>query len=104
MNAKHTPGPWTLQPLTTEHGRLITGRAFDGSDKAIVMRVRGGTADQADANARLLAAAPDYWDAAEAMKDAIWMVGLDGFKYRAVLETHFDALMAAHAKVNGEGQ
>ena len=49
----HTPGPWL-----NDH-RVILGRAFDGSHKNICDRVRGQTPDAADANACLIAAAPD---------------------------------------------
>lgn len=55
MNATsaHTPGPWTMV------GREIFGNAFDGSARLICDKVRGGSPVGADANARLIAAAPD---------------------------------------------
>lgn len=50
----HTPGPWTVGER-----RSILGRAFDKSEKQIVDQVRGGSREAADANARLIASAPD---------------------------------------------
>jgi hypothetical protein len=50
----HTPGPWKI-----EDGRVIQGRAFDQSYRNICDLVRGQTPESADANARLIAAAPD---------------------------------------------
>lgn len=49
----HTPGPWTMV------GREIFGNAFDQSARLICDRVRGGSPQAADANARLIAAAPE---------------------------------------------
>jgi hypothetical protein len=59
LKVLHTLAPWTLD------GRTVLGRAFDGSMHAIVERVRGGSPGEADANARLIAAAPDLLTAAE---------------------------------------
>lgn len=50
---KHTPGPWTMV------GREIFGQAFDQSARLICDKVKGGSPESADANARLIAAAPD---------------------------------------------
>jgi hypothetical protein len=61
----HTPGPWKTEvprsPITklSADDRMILALAFDGSQKAIVDRVRGGTPEQANANALLIAASPD---------------------------------------------
>lgn len=57
----HTPGPWETNGL---HGREVWGRDFTGNLKAITERVRGGSPEQAQANARLIAAAPDLLEAA----------------------------------------
>lgn len=60
----HTRGPWTTRvpaiPITklAAEDRMILAPAFDGSLRAIVDRVRGGTPAEANANAQLIAAAP----------------------------------------------
>jgi hypothetical protein len=58
----HTPGPWTLGA-----SREILGRAFDGSARNICDTVRGGSPEAAEANARLIAAAPEMLDALKAV-------------------------------------
>lgn len=60
MENKHTPGPWSLGVL-----RKIYWLDFYGSMKCIVDKVRGGNPEQADANARLIIAAPDLLEAAK---------------------------------------
>ena len=62
----HTPGPWLAKfGLLGGGDRSVYGRAFDGSFKYICDRVRGGSPEQAEANARLIAAAPDLLEAAK---------------------------------------
>jgi hypothetical protein len=53
----HTRGPWTIGPR-----REILGQAFDDSARNICDKVRGGSPEAADANARLIAAAPELLD------------------------------------------
>lgn len=60
MSAQHTPGPWRIGVSSA-----VEGRAFDGSWKFVAFPVRGGTPDQADTNARLIAAAPEMYEAAQ---------------------------------------
>jgi hypothetical protein len=59
----HTSGPWTVD------GRAVLGQAFDHSAKMIVDRVRGGSPEAADANARLIAAAPTMYQELELAAD-----------------------------------
>ena len=56
----HTPGPWETEG---PHGREVWGRDFTGAFKAITDRVRGGSPEEAQANARLISAAPDLLEA-----------------------------------------
>jgi len=66
MNAKHTPGPWRVEGRTTERGGALSGHIIsygtngygDGPD-GYVCKTRGTS--EADAN--LIAAAPDLLDA-----------------------------------------
>ncbi len=77
----HTPGPWTLE------GRMVLGRAFDGSEKAIVECVRGGSPDEADANATLITAAPELLEAVRAggrYSDALQRYQENGVRGRMV--------------------
>lgn len=48
----HTPGPWTLSPYSSIVGIAISGGGF------VIAGVRGGR-EFSEANARLIAAAPD---------------------------------------------
>lgn len=66
MSAQHTPGPWTL-----DKSRMVLGPCFTGELKAICELVRGGSPQQSDANARLIAAAPDLLDLALGVVTAI---------------------------------
>ena len=59
-----TPGPWTVGAR-----REILGQAFDQSAKYICDKVRGGSPEAADANARLIAAAPDLLAALKSLAD-----------------------------------
>lgn len=66
MGKKHTPGPWTVD--TT----LITGRGIKipiSSDHWEVCTIEtDDTDDNAAADARLIAAAPDLYEACEAIE------------------------------------
>lgn len=58
----------------------------------------------AASNARLIAAAPDYWHAAEQMEtDASELEG-DDAGYVAVPKDAYDALMAAHRRAKADGR
>lgn len=60
---KHTPGPWLAKyGMLGDGDRSVYARAFDGSQKYICERVRGGSPEEAEANARLIAAAPTMAD------------------------------------------
>jgi hypothetical protein len=58
----HTPGPWHVEPATA--GRFLV-QLDDGSTIATVGEGwhEGGSDEQLDANARLIAAAPDLLEA-----------------------------------------
>lgn len=64
----HTPGPWLNNP-TGEHRRCIEARAFDGSWHYVCQSVHGGSPREADANARLIAAAPTMYQELELAAD-----------------------------------
>lgn len=63
-NSKHTPGPWTVRPDPPNLESLIHSDAGGGVWIARVM-FGIGTPDQRDANAALMASAPDLLSACE---------------------------------------
>lgn len=92
MSAQHTPGPWRIGVSSA-----VEGRAFDGSWKFVAFPVRGGTPDQADTNARLIAAAPELL---AALKAALAEIGGEG-GIGAVVDVLESAGRAAIAKAEG---
>jgi len=97
MSAKHTLGPWTH-----------TGREFndvidtEGDLVAVALHLRVGKTErsirEAEANARLIAAAPDLLDALNAM---LTHMGMDEDDWN---KPTFDKARAAIAKATGEKQ
>lgn len=64
---KHTPGPWHFRAAIQEGQFVVRDRKSSGGF-ADIARVKGdkrSTLAQAEANARLIAAAPDLLDALE---------------------------------------
>ena len=68
MSAQHTPGPWTVQTLWHSF-RVVDSRAMTFSNSRLCdvqhwsTSNRGPSREEAEANARLIAAAPDLLDA-----------------------------------------
>ena len=65
MEAKHTPGPWGKHKEFIYHGSLRGGLIAQVYDRAALNRTKADhakniTMDQAEANARLIAAAPGW--------------------------------------------
>lgn len=61
MAGKHTPGPWYATPQGS--------RGFEIGEVEIGMVIADGPGDpEAEANARLIAAAPDLFEAAKALE------------------------------------
>lgn len=91
----YTKGPWRVEKDTDIDGN-DTGYARVFSEDF--------THELSDyvniEDAHLIAAAPDYWDAAEQMDKCSELEG-DEAGYVAVPKDAYDALMAAHAKAEG---
>lgn len=69
--SKHTPGPWVLMPeFHGDHGQYYITDEADGSEIASVTAWIGEHRAEAEANARLIAAAPDLLSALVMLRDA----------------------------------
>lgn len=89
--AAHTPGPWTVEPLQWDHGAsiAIVARGYivatippeNEADDPDIGTAQRGPHDQA--NARLIAAAPD------------------GYQLAHDLEAQFGALIDANESISG---
>ena len=74
MSAKHTPGPWSFgYGMTQEHGYVLGVGVTTKPDWTVVCAVsRPGDVNAIDeANARLIAAAPDLLEALKACDEAM---------------------------------
>lgn len=98
MSAQHTPGPWELHQLGDSIKRLCPA---DESGQSILTIVKEGHTNFAavfeDADARLIAAAPELLDALKACDEAMSYMS----EYDIPL-TLPDQVKAAIAKATGE--
>jgi hypothetical protein len=76
MEAKHTPGPWCIDPHQSPEQPLTV---FDGPNCGTLIAIVSGDPDEPEneANAKLIAAAPDLLAALERIA-AIKVTGYDG--------------------------
>lgn len=95
MNTKHTPGPWTM---AAPKGNL-TAWAIESAMQHPVAWVAQTLADNRidDANARLIAAAPELLAALEKCENVIGMARLQGKLSDNPFDPVNDALLAARA-------
>ena len=82
MEAKHTPGPWKLN-TDGDTGMNDSGCILDSVGHVIVTDIygtfkNGRTTGEAEANARLIAAAPDLLAAAESVLAFLEQIGYHG--------------------------
>lgn len=94
-----TKGPWVARVDLFRPPKLFV----HAPDSYAVCRVMTAHyhAEVAKANAHLIAAAPDYWEAAEQMSTDCGELEGDDAGYVAVTKESYDALMAAHKKAEG---
>jgi hypothetical protein len=91
MTTKHTPGPWVARQ--SAHGPIDI---FDSQERDVVTVYGGGVpSEHKQANARLIAAAPELLDALKAMDAAI----CEGFETQAGRMAGRKALIAARAAI-----
>jgi hypothetical protein len=69
MNTKHTPGPWTVTANTTGPGHHVS--AFESRwAQMVTVHASPSRTIEAEANARLIAAAPELLEALLAMVES----------------------------------
>ncbi|MCP1765031.1 hypothetical protein [Bradyrhizobium japonicum] len=67
MEAKHTPGPWTVHHSMRD---CVTFEGRHGTENLFLENLDGYYACQSEADARLIAAAPDLVEALQEYDDA----------------------------------
>lgn len=93
MKTEHTPGPWYFNPRNDPRQPQI---ASETTGHSIAVVYDHTTDDEKRANARLIAAAPDLLEAAEALLEAI------GDDFRVVDMAEVMAMHAAISKAKGD--
>lgn len=93
MATTHTPGPW-----------VAGGISIDGPDGLLAETGFGMRKDEETrANARLISAAPDYWEATEAIRKHLVEGEIAGVPDVERIPTGLlKALLAAHVKADHE--
>lgn len=73
MSAKHTPGPWVIEEWDSDYGPTGDFSIFQSDEEEVRMPIASVQAafngKNTQANARLIAAAPDLLEAAMSLKD-----------------------------------
>ena len=98
MQTKHTPGPWHIGVRTFHAGRDVYGPK--GEPVAVADDAITAT-PEAEANARLIAAAPDLLAALEALTACASMSGPAGTTAYLISNERMQAARAAIAKATG---
>jgi hypothetical protein len=79
---KHTPGPWFFRadPRTGDHGIVADGTGVFAEAFADIRRAGEGNREEACANARLIAAAPDMLELHEKLLAWVehWLADVNG--------------------------
>ncbi len=63
MSAKHTPGPWVIECAPCDGHSAAAYYIFGGGKRRAVAHIKRSTVQPMEANARLIAAAPDLLEA-----------------------------------------
>jgi hypothetical protein len=96
MTVKHTPGPWTVDEIDVGRTAHILGGVSNFCAEIVATVALEGQESQA--NARLIAAAPDLL---EALRRALWC--LDHEQYDQD-DPYYGAINAAIAKATGAAE
>lgn len=101
--SQHTPGPWTPKGHVWQHNLDCWTRPVYTADHRVAQTAMALTRDECEANARLIAAAPEMLEALVGLMEA-W----DGAKSLLDLSERIPAIRAAIAKAtqpeNGGGK
>lgn len=108
MNNSHTPGPWIFSHSPAQNRINVTGNERDDGPQLFrdfvcsVGKVNGGVGEIEEANARLIAAAPDLLAAlvetAKQLNEAIEVLDASRMKHRAM--PFIPALTQAYAAID----
>ena len=107
---KHTPGPWTYAPGFGEEGFDITlGRMSEwvGSEEKVFSYAMclypedGAQHAEAEANARLIAAAPDLYAALKAAESALAIAASYRDDHKTLMQVTLDNARDVLAKARG---
>lgn len=102
MEAKHTPGPWFIKETgqwpETNHWMGI----YSENKKTYWIAKVEGWGEEAEANARLMSAAPEMLEALETLLSAKEMKEIGAQEYPATKEKAWNMARAAITKAKGE--
>ena len=104
MTSKHTPGPWVVN--ASENGLVwVDGDSETVSICDLYHRHKDGefiSKENVKANARLISAAPDMYEALADLLSSLEVVWSKGFAAREDLEPEIKFARAALSKAEGE--
>ena len=94
--AQHTPGPWSIEHEKNGCGLFVmTGTRFSEN----ICEVQNANKE---ANARLIAVAPELLEALASIANGNTMQGVENFTHGDVIQKHYQIARAAIAKAKGE--
>jgi len=101
--SKHTPGPWSVECLGEEYF-LNTNHLYGVGSQVGTRRVAKveGLGDESEANARLIAAAPDLLEACKTMLDCFKFIPVEAVEEYNKVEAARKLLKAALARTANE--
>ena len=102
MQTKHTPGPWVYRHSFDSAARRDIWTATDATGhRELVATIPDAEGDHINADARLIAAAPDLLAALEALTACASMSGPAGTTAYLISNERMQAARAAIAKATG---
>jgi hypothetical protein len=102
VSAKHTPGPWVIRTAATYRSQIETVGGKGKPDVVARITTPRGGAEASDANAHLIAAAPDMLSALLLVDRVRLLLTPDDAEEDRWVREALDALDAAIKKARGE--